>query len=118
MLKSKSIIAVASFLAFLTMSSVAYAKAPYIDYAFTQTNKEMKSCLLDAKKAMEYVGFVLTNPTDHMLIGINKQNKGVIACIDTNKDGKPDLTLFIVSGPNYKNVQKLRKRLKNFWKLP
>jgi hypothetical protein len=97
-------------------TSPLYAKAPYIDYMYTNIEWSLATCLNDSRKTMKHAGFTETGSTgNHELLGIKGDYKSVIVCIDDNSDGISEMTFFIVSGPSYKKSAILNRKQKEYW---
>lgn len=97
-------------------TNIAFAKPPYVDYLYTSIEWPLGSCLHDSRKTMRSVGFTETGSTGyHELVGAKGNYKGLIVCIDADDDHVSEMTLFMVSGPSYKQAVILNKKLKTYW---
>jgi hypothetical protein len=92
----------------LLASTVANAKAPFIDYQYTN-NHYGYNCLNQAESSMIDSGFIITSSTGSMeIVGSKGNYKAVIACLT-----RYNVVIFTVAGSNYKNARWLAKKLKN-----
>ena len=83
------------------------AKSPFIDYQWSGYEDSQEQCVQRAKTTLQEMKFTITPSTGNQeAIGYQGNYKAVIACL-------PDLVVFIVAGPIYKQAELLSKRLKN-----
>lgn len=92
----------------LLASTVANAKAPFIDYQYTN-NHYGYNCLNQAENSMIDSGFMITSSTGtREIVGSKSNYKAVIACLT-----EYNVVIFTVAGSNYKSARWLAKKLKN-----
>ena len=111
----KSGVFIACFV-YALISSLAYAKPPFVDYQISPIPWEVATCLEDAATAMEAIGLTESGSTgDTELVGYKGNYKAVIACVDSDEDGQAEMTLFIVAGAVYQRAYEMATQLKQAW---
>jgi len=93
----------------LLVCGAVHAKAPSIDYQWTEFYGNSRTCLSSAKGAMRDAGFKITGSTGTKeVVGRKGNYKGVVACFVDH-----GLAVFTVAGPVYKTAERYAKAIKN-----